>query len=159
MSLRYVLEPGGAALTFSNEVINTMIQYRQTCRFHRESGGQLFGHFSELRTLIVEATRPKWLDRRSRLEFKPNRWLQRREIHARYIEGLHFVGDWHTHPELTPHPSGEDFQNMKDCFERSVHGLNAFVMVVVGLAPPPAGLHISLIKKNSVLTLVNEPGS
>ena len=43
---------------------------------------------------------------------------------------------------------------MKECFERSVHELHAFLMIIVGTALPPEGIHISLIKKDAVLTMV-----
>lgn len=156
MNLRYVLVPGGASIVITDQAITTMDQFRQTSSFQKEAGGQLFGHFDGSRTVVVEATRPKWLDRHGRTIFRPNRWLQHREIRDRYRRGLHFVGDWHTHPEKIPYPSNEDLQNMTECFERSVHELHAFIMIIVGTALSPEGLHVSLIKKASVLTMTRE---
>ena len=156
MSLRYVLVPGGASIVITEQAITTMNRHRQAGSFQKEAGGQLFGRFDKARTIIVEATPPKWLDRRGRAKFRPNRWLQHREIRDRFARGLHFIGDWHTHPEKIPYPSSEDLQSMKECFERSVHELHAFLMIIVGTALPPKGLHVSLIKKDSVLTMAQE---
>lgn len=156
MSLRYGFTPGGASLIISDKAISTMIRFRQIGSSQKEAGGQLFGHFDGSDTIIVEATRPKWVDRRGRTIFRPNRWLQHREIRDRYARGLHFIGDWHTHPEKIPRPSNEDLHNMTECFERSVHELHAFVMIIVGTALPPEGLHVSLVKKDEVLTMVQE---
>ena len=149
-----MLEPGGASVVIADQAIRTMMRFRQTGSMQKEAGGQLFGYFDGFRTTVVEATRPKWLDRRGRAIFLPNRWLQHWEIRKRYAQGLHFIGDWHTHPEKIPHPSTVDLQNMTECFDRSVHELNAFIMIIVGTALPPEGLHVSLIKKGAVLTMV-----
>ena len=156
MNLRYVALPEGAALILSWHAVETMTQFRQTSPNHKEAGGQLFGHFKGSDSSIVEATMPKWLDRRGRTEFRPNRWLQCLEIRNRYRKGLHYIGDWHTHPEKHPQPSIEDLLNMKECFDRSRHALHAFVLVIVGIDSPPEGLHISLITKDSVLSLFHE---
>ena len=154
VSLRYVLAPDSASIIITCEAIRTLKKFRQTVPLQKEAGGQLFGRFEGSRTIIVEATPPKWLDRRSKTTFHPNRWVQRLEIRNRYARGLHFVGDWHTHPERIPHPSNEDKRNMMECFERSVHELHAFVMIIIGTELLPEGLHVSLIKKDAVLTLV-----
>lgn len=159
MSLRYVLTPGGASVIISDKAIATMIRFRQTGSSQKEAGGQLFGRFDGSRTIIVEATSPKWLDRRGRAIFRPNRWLQQREIRVRHVRGLHFIGDWHTHPEKTPQPSKEDLRNMAECFERSLHELHAFIMIIVGTELPPEGFHVSLVKKDAVLILEHEVGA
>ncbi len=145
MTLRFVLKQGGPAIVLSQSVLDTMNRYRQTSLQHKEAGGQLFAQFIGADTVIVEATPPTQLDRRSRSRFWPNRLLQQREIRDRYKKGLHFVGDWHTHPESVPYPSSDDTQSMMECFKLSVHELQAFVLVIIGLNPAPEGLHVALI--------------
>lgn len=156
VSLRYVLALGGAAVLLNDQAVATMTRFRQTYPRQKEVGGQLFGQFDGSNTIIVEATPPNWLDHRRRATFRPNRWLQQREIRNRHSRGFHFIGDWHTHPELVPRPSHEDLQNMKDCFDRSLHDLHAFVMIIIGTALPPDGLHVSLIQKDTMQTMVPE---
>ena len=56
--------------------------------------------------------------------------------------GLHYVSDWHTHPEPVPRPSPLDAVSIAECVKKSRHLLNGFVLVVVGQAEPPVGLHV-----------------
>lgn len=116
----------------------------------------MFAKFDGADTTIVEATAPKILDKRSRFGFRPNRMLQRLEIYDRYRKGLHFVGDWHTHPEAIPSPSDVDVKEMAECFHLSVHNLRAFVMVILGTDPIPKSLFAALIKGNVVVHLLPE---
>jgi integrative and conjugative element protein (TIGR02256 family) len=156
LSLRYVLEQGGSAVVLTDEVLVTMNRYRQTGQNDKEAGGQLFAQFEGSDAIIVEATPPKWCDRRSRHHFQPNRWFQQQDIRKRYAQGLHFVGDWHTHPEPVPHPSKEDLCNMQECFKSSLHDLHAFIMIIVGYAQVPDGLHVALIEQNAVRLMTCE---
>lgn len=141
---RYSVVPGGAAIVFSSGVLATFDQFRQRSHRDREAGGQLFARFVGADTIILKATGPKLLDRRSRTKFEPNRWLQQRELRRNWDRGLHFVGDWHTHPEVRPYPSSLDLQSMKEAFLRSRHELRNFVLVVVGTAGS-VGLHVTLV--------------
>lgn len=143
-------------MVLTDAALAAMNRFRQTGPRDKEAGGQLFARFDGTDTVIVEATSPKWLDRRNRYGFWPNRWIQQREIRERYTRGLHFVGDWHTHPEPIPYPSQEDFRNMQECFRHSLHDLHAFVMIVVGTAQAPAGLHVTLIEQNTIRVMICE---
>src|ERR1035437_6261184 len=156
MSLRCAAQTGGSTLFVSAAAVETMVGFRQTRSQDKEAGGQLFACFSGPDVVIVEATPPTILDYRSRCGFRPNRWLQRGAIMNRYRSGLHFVGDWHTHPEDQAKPSSEDICGMQDCFKRSAHDLTAFVMIIVGIAPPPAGWYVGAITGTSVQRLVCE---
>jgi integrative and conjugative element protein (TIGR02256 family) len=153
MSLRYILDQGKASVLITDTALTTMLKFRQTKSRHKEAGGQLFARFDGPDVVIVEATGPTFLDRRSRYGFEPNRLLQRRQIRQKHAAGLHFVGDWHTHPEVQASPSGNDLASMKDCFQRSGHDLRAFLLIIVGIALPPEGWYVSLITANSVQQL------
>lgn len=156
MIIKFVEKFGGPAIILSDEALSIMSKYRQVKPMAKEAGGQLFAKFEGANTLIVEATKPKILDKRSHYGFKPNRLLQRLEIYDRYRKGLHFVGDWHTHPEKFPSPSNKDISDMAECFHLSTHNLRAFIMVIVGTEPEPKGLHVALVKGESIVHLLNE---
>lgn len=156
MNLRFVEKKEGPAIILTASALATMRQYQQIDHNDKESGGQLFAIFEGTDTVIIEATRPKLLDRRTRYKFMPNRWLQQKEIQDRYKRGLHFVGDWHTHPESIPHPSIEDIVSITECFKLSHHELRAFAIVVVGSEPFPAGLSVILVQIVSFRTLFLE---
>ncbi len=156
MSYKYVLPIGTSAVVISDHAAETIKSFRQLEPQDKEAGGQLFARFNEKDTIIVEATKPKLLDRRSRSGFRPNRWLQRREIRERHKRGLHFVGDWHTHPEPVPVASAIDLSNTKDCFNRSQHELKAFVMIIAGTKDFPEGLYVALVEQNSLRPMAYE---
>ena len=155
MNLSYTRSGGGPALIFTEPALATMSRFQQQQERDKEAGGQLFAVFEGVDTLIVEATPPTLLDRRTRNGFRPNRGLQQQEIREKYNQGLHFVGDWHTHPESIPHPSEEDLRNMQECFARSAHDLRAFVLITIGTKPLPAGLHVVLVEANGVEVLLH----
>ena len=137
MSLYYGTVTGKPSILIADDALAVMLGFRQAKPSDKEAGGQLFAEFHSPDVVIVEATPPTLLDHRSRYRFRPNRLLQRREIRKKHADGLHFVGDWHTHPEEQAIPSADDISSMQDCFCRSTHDLSAFVLIIVGIARPP----------------------
>src|SRR3546814_8042190 len=77
------------------------------------------------------------MDRRTRTSYIPDRRAEQAEIFDRHARGLHYVGDWHTHPERYPQPSSPDAQSIAECVAKSTHQLNGFVLIIVGQAEPP----------------------
>jgi len=71
--------------------------------------------------------------------------------------GLHFVGDWHTHPEAIPTPSSSDIRTITEAVAKSRHHLFGFLMIVVGSGDFPTGLHVSLNTASSHLRLLPVP--
>ena len=108
---------------------------------------------------IEEATGPRRSDIRSRYSYIPDRKAEQREINERFPSGLHFIGDWHTHPEQIPHLSGTDLDNMRECVKKSRHAVSGFLLIVVGTDPQPSGLHASLHNGKDTLLLRMEDAS
>lgn len=134
----------GGELFIGSKVLQHFHAHRQTKSLASEVGGQLFAEFHPGRICICLATGPASVDKRSRLWFVPDQKRQNAEIQKHFKERLHFVGDWHTHPEPTPTPSGTDLNSMRECFKQSRHQLKSFVMIIVGQAEFPDGLWVSL---------------
>lgn len=134
----------------TEKVIETLKQYRQKKIFEKEAGGQLFAQFDGADTYIVDATPPNPSDKRGRFSFRPDRNIQQIDIARRYTMGLHFAGDWHTHPQPIPSPSSIDIASMIECFNKSKHGLKAFLIVIVGVAEPPLGIYVGLVRNNTI---------
>jgi integrative and conjugative element protein (TIGR02256 family) len=118
-------------LVFGQAALEIFSKYRQQ-EMEPESGGLLFAEFAFPLIQIVEVSAPHATDRRWRTLFIPNRILQRQLIRQCFKKGLHFVGEWHTHPEPKPTPSGLDLKSMGDAFVKSRHELNYFIMAIVG---------------------------
>ena len=142
--LRYETKQLGTVVCLSPEVVAHFVKHRQHRKIKTETGGQLFAQFVKTEVRVIRATGPNPSDKRGWAWFKPDQRNQNVEIKRLFDDGLHFVGDWHTHPESTPNPSSWDFESMEDCFKKSRHQLKAFVMVIVGQAAFPDGLWVSL---------------
>jgi integrative and conjugative element protein (TIGR02256 family) len=152
--IEYSIAASGQTLVFSDTVIEHVLSNRQTKTGDREAGGQLFARVSRYEIYIAEATGPRTSDRRSRLSYRPDRKLEQGEIDESQRRGLVFVGDWHTHPELMPEPSTQDLVSISECFRKSSHHLNAFLLVVVGASGAPKDLHVSLHDSAGLVTNV-----
>lgn len=141
----------GQLLIVQDSVLERLNSYRQTKAWHREAGGQLFARVSPLEIYVCEATGPRPTDKRSRYRYQPDRKAEQLEITERHSRGLQYVGDWHTHPERIPHPSGTDYRSISECFAKSGHSLNAFLLFIVGNGPFRRSLHVSLHDKFGLL--------
>src|ERR1700730_5735407 len=128
----YPISSSGQRLVFTEPVIERFAKYRQTRWWQREAGGQLFACVALPEILVVEATGPRRSDWRTRYTYIPNRRAEQREINGRHPRGLHFIGDWHTHPEDQPVPSWRDEESIREAFVESEHALNGFILAIVG---------------------------
>lgn len=144
MSIRYPIGESGQLLILEQNILDHFAKWRQLAPNMSEAGGQLFGVVEGQSLKLKRATGPRNSDRRGRFFFIADRFAERREISTLHKSGLHYLGDWHTHPQAVPVPSGTDLTSMADLFVRSKHDLNALLMVIVGTAEFPKGLHVSL---------------
>ena len=149
----YPIGDSGQRIVFCAEVLAHFDKHRQTKWWQREAGGQLFARFELPTIMVVEATGPHRGDRRTRYSYRPDRPTEQREIAARHSQGLNFIGDWHTHPEEAPSPSWCDEESMREVFTQSTHGLNGFLLVIVGWLPPPEGLAVWIYNQSTQLRL------
>lgn len=135
--------PTGLSIDFDPKVISHFFSNSQRRLWSSEAGGQLFASFSRGRWRVLKATGPRRSDIRSRFSFRPDRKAEKAEILALFDQGLHYVGDWHTHPQDVPEPSGTDLTNIADTVRASTHSLPGFIMVIVGRIPASEGLWVS----------------
>lgn len=156
MSIRYAIGESGQFLTLEQNVLDHFVKWRQLGPKMPEAGGQLFGEVEGQSIKVKLATGPRRSDRRGRFFFIADRLAERREISTMHKSGLHYFGDWHTHPQSIPTPSGTDLSSMADLFARSKHELKALLMVIVGTAGFPDGLHVSIHETSAWSKLLNE---
>ena len=131
-------------LEFSSEALEHFENNKQRSCFSKEAGGQLFASYEGKNTAdVTQVTGPRHKDWRSRFGYEPDLVSEKIEIAEKYKIGLHFVGDWHTHPQDIPYPSAADEYSMKKLVTESIHDLEGFIMVIVGRKPFPNGLHVS----------------
>ncbi|OGQ95901.1 MAG: hypothetical protein A2521_02895 [Deltaproteobacteria bacterium RIFOXYD12_FULL_57_12] len=136
---------------FADNVLEIFQKSRQLKPWAKEAGGQLFCRFAEGKVLVEWATRPGQGDKRSRYFFWPNRPKEQKDINGQFEQGLHYIGDWHTHPEPIPKPSGEDIGKMQAIYRESIHSLKYMILVVVGREKIPEGLWVGFIFRKSTV--------
>lgn len=144
MSLRFPIGSSGEIIEFSDDVLVHFESHVQARCWHPEAGGQLFARIDRNIVQIVVASGPRSKDFRAPFLYIPNKVEERKEIKEFYRLGLHYVGDWHTHPQDIARPSALDLRTAKSTFLRSHHDLGGLLLVIVGRTKPPRGLFVSL---------------
>jgi integrative and conjugative element protein (TIGR02256 family) len=110
-----------ARLLIEESVLQTVIPYRQTTSTLAEAGGILLGLRRGDHLHVVKATVPGRADRRDRLGF-----LRFNRTHAQTArlewenseKTMDYFGEWHTHPEDRPRPSGLDLREWRKISKR-----------------------------------------
>lgn len=151
MSLTYTAHESSQDLLFTSSVLKHFEKHKQFDG--PEAGGQLFGILEDGSVVVKRATGPYAADKRKRFLFVPCRNQERKDIKSCFKEGLHYLGDWHTHPEREPSPSGTDLKSMSSCFRESKHEHQSFVMVIVGTADTPQWLSVTLHNAREFITM------
>jgi integrative and conjugative element protein (TIGR02256 family) len=121
------------------EVPREVVTYlRRHCQKPRtpETGGALGGYFRKGGTLVVSHVMPP--SPRNKAGFA---WLKRHRgdaqifVNAVFADSggaANYIGEWHTHPEPHPTPSGRDFKMMEDLLKRSKLEIGFLVGLIVG---------------------------
>ncbi len=149
--MKYVFQ--GLTYVFKNSCIDVLSSHRQRTFFAREIGGQLFARFEAGAIVVEVATVTSGRSRRTRFGFWPDREAERQDIERLFEDGLHYIGDWHSHPEPYPSPSRTDVCKMKEIFNQSEHQLQAMLMVIVGQTTFPKGLFVGAVTASAVESL------
>lgn len=98
-------------LNFSDPTLDTFYRHIQSSETDREAGGLLLGSVHGSNMLIEQATIPTAMDKRLRYLFERMPFGHQAIALSRWKESkgiIRYLGEWHTHPEDHPHPSGLD---------------------------------------------------
>jgi len=151
--LIFKLSGHAQTLVFTNSVQRLFQKYKQTDKNQAEAGGQLFAKITPKLIIVTTATGPHPRDKKGRFHFFPGLKRLRREIHSYFIKGLHYVGDWHTHPQINPRPSLLDLASMRLAYATSRHELHYFVLVVVGNGYNAQDVWVGLVNSRETIGL------
>lgn len=156
--IRYCAHPDCSyRIGFSASVLVAMQKHRQLARCSLEGGGQLFCTFEDEGALVRVATEPSQTDKRACFRFSPDRAREIQDIKNYHRQGLHYIGDWHTHPQDVPEYSRRDLRSIQECFTRSKHSLRAILLVIVGRAEAAEGIGVWLVNASQVRKLTWQP--
>ena len=98
-------------LHFSKSTLETFRQHVQASDSDCEAGGLLLGSVHGTHMLIEQATVPTAWDKRFRYLFERMPFGHDAIARARWTASqgtIRYLGEWHTHPEDNPNPSGLD---------------------------------------------------
>lgn len=127
---------------FSPEALRHLQGYRQLSCLAKEAGGQLFGRRIEAGLKITSATGPYKGDARTRTSYRSNPREANRMIDFMRQKGFIYLGEWHTHPERHPRPSGSDIEAFGRLCENSEHASETLILVIQGLLTVTKGLAV-----------------
>lgn len=130
-------------LYFHEEVLTVFASHVQHSEIDTESGGILLGRIRGQNLEITEATSPSVHDKRSRFFFERLSENHRLVAEERWHTSggtVHYLGEWHTHPEEFPSPSSVDQHEWKILAGTRKDG-RPLLTVIVGLT----SMHIALV--------------
>lgn len=136
---------------FAPEALKHLRRHRQLGLLAREAGGQLFGKHMAAGLLVTVATGPYNGDARTRTSYRSNPVAADRMIDAMRKKGLLYLGEWHTHPEKIPGPSGNDIDAFVRLCANSEHPSETLILVIQGQMATPMGLAV-LTRDDNQLT-------
>ncbi|MFT7149815.1 MAG: integrative and conjugative element protein (TIGR02256 family) [Nonlabens sp.] len=117
----------------SDEVSQKMNCYRQLGPASKESGGILIGERRGRYWIVTDITTPMKGDIQSRGQFvrqdlrhiKVSKRICKRSKNLRT-----YMGEWHTHPQVIPQPSGVDLASWKSI---KIEKGNSLVFIILGI--------------------------
>ena len=141
----WTLAGGSLLLNFSDEVRDVFDRNAQVGDLP-ESGGVLLGAVHERGLLVTVATTPTRLDRQFRYLFERlpfgHRAVARRQW-RKSAGTTRYIGEWHTHPQDIPVPSGIDLNEWQKLAKKRADK-RPLLAVIVGRN----GLHVELVHGN-----------
>lgn len=143
----------GSLILVEAKVISLIDSYRQDCFSKLEAGGILLGYRRGIHLHVSFATEPKTADKRTRLSF-----MRKDSYHQAYADDLWeksgeligYLGEWHTHPEHFPKPSGID----KNDWIRIARTQGCPCIFIIGSSSNPYSFHLSSVSDGVVSTCV-----
>lgn len=135
--------PGATwSMHFTKDAIEFLGSYAQLGSCAPESVGQLYSRDLTSPVIVIErATKLRSKSAsRVKVKFDPKEAYAERKV--LFESGLHCVGLWHTHPEPTPSPSGDDKRLARDYALNAKSYVTGIVFAILGNSPLPGGLRI-----------------
>ncbi len=134
-------------IKFNDDVVTHVIRHQQDKLGSPEAGGQLFGTILDDTVWVTHVSGPYVTDEQGRRYYRSDPAAAARTIGKYESMGLHYLGEWHTHAEDRPVPSGADIEAMLTLIRKSMLTANAAMLLIVGRLPTPSGLSLSTFNK------------
>lgn len=134
-------------------------KYKQITKKSKESGGILLGQVKDKEVYILKITTPNKFDRAARYSFDCNKDAAQVIINYEFINSGQrtiYLGEWHTHPENYPNPSGIDKKMIIKQYFKNKLNEPFLILVIQGLK----GLYVAIFDGKKLtetkLTIIDE---
>ncbi len=110
--------------------------FKQIKKKDNESGGILLGQIVDNDIYILKASTPNKFDNSSRYSFECNKDSAQVIIDYEYVNSgkkTIYLGEWHTHPERGPNPSGIDIGMIKKQYFKNRLNEPFLILLIQGL--------------------------
>lgn len=135
---------GHLKIELSENVINIFTQFRQLHQKAPESGGIILGQVKDDYIYISKATTPSRHDSSSRFNFIRDYNIAQIIVDYEFYNNnghLIYLGEWHTHPEDIPKPSGQDIKMIKQQYSGNKLNEKFILMLIVGIKSLYIGIY------------------
>jgi integrative and conjugative element protein (TIGR02256 family) len=123
-------------IIIARTVLNLIEKFKQTNKKDNESGGILLGQVKGKEVYILKATTPNKFDRASRYSFDCNKDAAQVIIDYEFLNSslkTIYIGEWHTHPENYPNPSGVDKRMIDNQYFKNKLNEPFLILIIQGL--------------------------
>ena len=130
-------------IIIARSVLNLIERFKQTNNKDNESGGILLGQVTEKEVYILKVTSPNKFDRASRYSFDCNKDAAQVIINYEFLNSGQktiYIGEWHTHPENYPNPSGVDKRMIDNQYFKNKLNEPFLILTIQGLK----GLYVAI---------------
>lgn len=118
-------------VVISPEVANTFISYRQLSNSSHESAGVIIGERRGIHIVVKMLSEPSNRDIRTRFMVDRISKHHQKVVDEAFKKSngeLHYLGEWHTHPEDVPKPSMTDYRS----WHKNLKSNDPLILIVVG---------------------------
>ena len=125
-------------IKLTDSVIEILQQYKQVNKNSLESGGIILGRFIKVSKNIVvdKITASMKGDKQTRFSFKRLSPVHQEIIAEEWHKSngtCNYLGEWHTHPEDFPTPSGVDIRDWKRKLKKDVFSGRYLYFIIAGI--------------------------
>lgn len=119
-----------------------------------ETGGILIGYYDGELTAVVDEVVPMPRD-----STFGRSWFRRGQhglddlLRNRWRKGLHYVGEWHSHPGGDPAPSGPDRAAMSRIVADPLYRCPAPILLIVGGRAPGFSISVNVFTRDGTVRL------
>lgn len=127
----------GRVLRLTPQALVQLAGYKQTKLLDEEAGGILLGRIMDPSDDIIvdSVTVPDKDDKRRFFSFWRARDPHQKRVNEAWKDSdgtSNYLGEWHSHPEDHPSPSGHDVTNWKRIVREAKYEQDALIFVIVG---------------------------